>query len=57
LEGTLRERNRRRPKISVSNLSGAAIAINRYDEFGIPAVGNLGRFQYTGQAWLPEVSL
>ena len=57
MEGTLRERNRRRPKISVSNLSGAAIAINRYDEFGIPAVGNLGRFQYTGQAWLPEVSL
>jgi hypothetical protein len=23
--------------------------INRYDEYGIPAAGNSGRFQYTGQ--------
>jgi len=27
-----------------------AIAINRYDEYGIPAATNSGRFQYTGQA-------
>lgn len=32
-------------------------AINRYDAFGIPNVGNTGRFQYTGQAWLAELGL
>ena len=42
--------------ISVTDSSGgAAVAINSYDEFGIPALGNLGRFQYTGQAWIPEL--
>lgn len=34
-----------------------ATAINSYDEYGAPASGNTGRFQYTGQTWLPEVSL
>jgi len=43
--------------IAVSNLAGAATNINRYDEYGIPASGNAGHFQYTGQAWLPEVAL
>jgi len=33
------------------------LAINTYDEHGIPAVGNAGRFQYTGQTWFPEVGL
>lgn len=32
-------------------------ARNRYDAYGVPASTNVGRFQYTGQAWLPEVSL
>lgn len=31
------------------------MAINRYDDWGIPAAGNLGRFGYTGQTWLPSV--
>lgn len=43
--------------VAVTNQSGSAIAINRYDEYGIPGSGNLGRFQYTGQSWLPEVGL
>jgi RHS repeat-associated protein len=30
---------------------------NTYDEYGIPAAGNQGRFQYTGQAWLPELGM
>jgi hypothetical protein len=34
---------------SVSDNAGALIAINRYDEYGIPAATNLGRFGYTGQ--------
>lgn len=37
--------------------SGSVIAINRYDEWGIPAAANSGRFQYTGQIWIPEVGL
>jgi RHS repeat-associated protein len=32
-------------------------SINAYDEYGIPASTNMGRFQYTGQTWLPEVGL
>ena len=33
------------------------LGINRYDEYGIPQSSNLGRFQYTGQAWLPELGM
>jgi len=43
--------------IAVSNGSGAMLAINRYDEFGIPQSTNAGRFQYTGQMWLPELGI
>ena len=42
---------------AITDVSGAVININRYDEFGIPASGNIGRFGYTGQAWLPEFGL
>jgi RHS repeat-associated protein len=42
---------------AVTDSAGSAIAINKYDEYGIPASTNLGRFQYTGQAWLPEVGM
>ena len=31
--------------------------LNSYDEYGIPAVTNIGRFQYAGQAWIPELGL
>jgi RHS repeat-associated protein len=41
----------------LSVASGNAIAINRYDEYGIPASTNQGRFQYTGQAWIPELGM
>lgn len=43
--------------ILVTDANGNAIAKNTYDEYGIPGSGNTGRFQYTGQAWLPEVGL
>jgi RHS repeat-associated protein len=43
--------------IAVTDNSGAAIAINTYDESGIPGAANLGMFQYTGQAWLPELGM
>ena len=43
--------------VSVTNDAGDAIAINRYDEYGIPQAGNIGRFQYTGQKWLPTIGM
>jgi len=43
--------------VAVTNSSGSALAINSYDEYGLPASGNTGRFQYTGQAWLPELGV
>jgi RHS repeat-associated protein len=43
--------------VAVSDASGASIATNRYDEYGIPQASNLGRFQYTGQAWIAELGM
>jgi RHS repeat-associated protein len=43
--------------IGVANSGGASIAINAYDAWGIPNAANQGRFQYTGQAWLPELGM
>lgn len=40
-----------------SDGSANAGTVNRYDEYGVPATANVGRFQYTGQAWLPELGL
>ncbi|MBD3775091.1 MAG: RHS repeat-associated core domain-containing protein, partial [Halothiobacillus sp.] len=38
---------------------GTAVAINSYDEYGVPGpvsgIKNNGRFRYTGQIWLPEL--
>lgn len=43
--------------VAISDVSGASIATNRYDEYGIPQSTNSGRFQYTGQAWIAELGL
>ena len=43
--------------VSATDSSGTLIGINSYDEYGIPGASNVGRFQYTGQAWLPELGL
>ena len=43
--------------IAVSNAAGQTTATNTYDEYGIPGSANQGRFQYTGQTWLPEAGL
>lgn len=43
--------------ISVTDSSNATIGLNSYDEYGIPAAGNVGRFGYTGQLWLPELGM
>jgi RHS repeat-associated protein len=43
--------------IAVTNGSGGSIQTNSYDEYGVPSSTNTGRFQYTGQVWLPEVQM
>jgi RHS repeat-associated protein len=43
--------------VALSNAAGTLTAINRYDEYGIPAASNSGLFQYTGQIWLPELGM
>jgi RHS repeat-associated protein len=49
--------------VAVTDHTGNRIAVNSYDEYGIPdtATGNdiatKGRFRYTGQAWIPELGM
>jgi RHS repeat-associated protein len=43
--------------VAVADANGSSIAINAYDAYGVPNAGNLGRFQYTGQAWIAELGL
>ena len=43
--------------VSITDGSAGALATNTYDEYGVPGAGNSGRFQYTGQMWLPEAQL
>ena len=43
--------------IATADDNGNPSATLSYDEFGIPASTNTLRFQYTGQAWLPEVGM
>jgi RHS repeat-associated protein len=41
--------------VAVGSSSGTSV--NTYDEYGIPRSTNSGRFQYTGQTWLPELGM
>ena len=43
--------------VALGDSGGNASSINRYDEYGIPQSGNLGRFQFTGQMWLREIGV
>lgn len=43
--------------VAVTDGGGSTLGVNAYDEYGVPATANLGRFQYTGQAWLPELGM
>jgi RHS repeat-associated protein len=43
--------------VAQSDSSGNVTAVNRYDEYGMPQTGNVGRFGYTGQTWLPEIGM
>jgi RHS repeat-associated protein len=43
--------------IAVTDGTGGTLAVNRYDPYGIRGSSNLGRFQFTGQAHVPELGL
>ncbi|WP_298333495.1 RHS repeat-associated core domain-containing protein, partial [Asticcacaulis sp.] len=43
--------------VAVSNSGGTSIGINKYDEFGVSASSNTGRFAYTGQIRIPELGM
>lgn len=43
--------------VSIADASGTKLAVDSYDEYGIPSSGNIGRFQYTGQVWLPDLGM
>ena len=43
--------------VALADAAGNLIGANSYDEYGIPAASNAGRFQYTGQIWLPELGM
>lgn len=43
--------------VNITDASGATLNINKYDEYGIPAATNIGRFGYTGQTWLSELGM
>lgn len=42
---------------AVTDASNNRLAVNSYDESGIPGPSNTGRFQYTGQAWIGELGM
>jgi RHS repeat-associated protein len=41
----------------ITDSTGAVVAVNTFDEYGKLGSSNTGRFQFTGQAYLPEVGL
>jgi RHS repeat-associated protein len=43
--------------VAASNASGAMLQVNAYDAYGVTGATNTARFQYTGQAAIPELGL
>jgi len=43
--------------VAITDNTGTVTNINKYNEYGVPSVNNVGRFQYTGQMWLKEAEV
>lgn len=43
--------------VALSGAGGIPAGFNRYNEYGIPAETNHGRFQFTGQIWIDELGM
>nr|WP_158217344.1 RHS repeat-associated core domain-containing protein [Microbulbifer agarilyticus] len=42
---------------SITDNTGNLVSVNSYDSYGNGGMQNVGRFRYTGQAWMPELEL
>jgi RHS repeat-associated protein len=42
--------------VAITDQGGGAIALNRFDPWGVAAAGHVGRFSYTGQIVIPELA-
>ena len=43
--------------VAIADAAGTVLGVNRYDPYGVPSAGNLGRFAYTGQTRIDELGL
>ncbi|HEX7076763.1 MAG TPA: RHS repeat-associated core domain-containing protein, partial [Hyphomicrobiaceae bacterium] len=43
--------------VALTDASGTMLRVNAYDPYGVTGASNTGRFQYTGQAAIPELGL
>ncbi len=43
--------------VALAGPTGSILGRLAYDEYGVPQAGNSGRFQYTGQLWLPDAQV
>jgi RHS repeat-associated protein len=43
--------------VATTDAGGGLLSGNTYDEYGVPAPANQGRFQYTGQVWLASAGV
>jgi len=43
--------------VAIADAAGTVLGINRYDPYGVPSAGNLGRYGYTGQTRIDELGL
>ncbi len=49
--------NRQGSIVGITLQNGLSTSVNAYDEYGIQKLNTIGRFQYTGQTWIPEIGL
>ncbi len=43
--------------VAIADAAGTVLGVNRYDPYGVPSAGNLGRYGYTGQTRIDELGL
>ena len=43
--------------VAIADAAGTVLGVNRYDPYGVPSAGNIGRFAYTGQTRIDELGL
>ncbi len=43
--------------VAIADAAGTVLGVNRYDPYGVPSAGNIGRFAYTGQTRINELGL